>query len=347
MIPAERILVRGPNWLGDLVMTTPAFRALRAGYPDAEITLHARPALLPLLEGAPWFDRRVALRSYHRGPLAIWQEGLALRAGDFELGLCLTDSWSSALLMRVACSGITVGYSRGGRRALLDRAIPAPPWLTPREHHALGLIEALGCPSRGDALELHVSERQVDTIDACFAREGVNALEPLVLCAPGASYGSAKRWPAPAFAACADALVERGAQVALIGAPGEESLGRAVTGAMKRRAWDLTGRFDLGETAALVKRSQLVVCSDAGARHLAVGFGVPCIALFGPTSVAKTALNLERVSVVTSEVGCRPCYHRDCPTDHRCMNRIEPTRVVLLADGWLAASVPAAKREPA
>ena len=102
----QEILVRGPNWTGDVIMATPGFRALRAGFPAARITLQLRESQLPLLAGAPWFDERLPVRSYGRRGLAPLREGLALRAQRrFDLGVCLPDSFSSALLMRAAVRG--------------------------------------------------------------------------------------------------------------------------------------------------------------------------------------------------------------------------------------------------
>src|SRR5258705_2263828 len=111
---ALEILVRGPNWTGDLVMATPGFRALRAGFPAAHITLLVTAQLAPLLAGAPWFDALVPLDSRNRG--ALVRDGLALRRrARFDLGLCLPDSIESALLMRVAGVRRIVGYARGLR----------------------------------------------------------------------------------------------------------------------------------------------------------------------------------------------------------------------------------------
>jgi ADP-heptose:LPS heptosyltransferase len=95
-------------------MATPGFRALRAGFPAARITLHLRESQLPLLAGAPWFDERLPVRSYGQRGLAPLREGLALRATRrFDLGLCLPDSFSSALLMRAAVRGRVVDARRG------------------------------------------------------------------------------------------------------------------------------------------------------------------------------------------------------------------------------------------
>src|SRR3990172_7389894 len=124
---AREILVRGPNWTGDLVMAPPGFRALRAGFPDARITLLVREALRPLLDGSPWFDAVWPLASHGSGFASLLREGRALRRhARFDLGLCLPDSFESALLMRLAGVRLVVGYARGGRDALLHRAVELP-----------------------------------------------------------------------------------------------------------------------------------------------------------------------------------------------------------------------------
>jgi len=123
-------------------MATPGFRALRAGFPTARITLHLRESQLPLLAGAPWFDERIPVRSFGRRGLAPLREGLSLRGRRFDLGVCLPDSFSSALLMRAAGVRRIVGYRRGGRGPLLHQPVSLPPAaragrggpLLPREH---------------------------------------------------------------------------------------------------------------------------------------------------------------------------------------------------------------------
>lgn len=328
MIPAQRILVRAPNWAGDLVMATPGFRALRAGYPNAELVLHVRAALAPLLAGAPWFDAMIPIESRLRGPGALLAEARRLRRRRFDLGLCLPDSFSSALLMRCAGVRSVVGYRTQGRGALLRLAVEAPPGPVARERHVLGLTGALGCPPCGTHLELHTTASEEESVDRLLTRHGVGSDEPLAVLAPGASYGSSKRWPPESFARVGDALAREGARIAISAAPHEAALARAVADAMRVRALDLVGQLDLGATKALMRRARLVVCNDAGARHVAVAFGVPAVVLFGPTSLAKTHMNLERVRALAADVACRPCYRRECPIDHRCMTRLEPRAVI-------------------
>lgn len=346
----QEILVRGPNWTGDVIMATPGFRALRAGFPAARITLHLRESQLPLLAGAPWFDELLPVRSWGQRGLAPLREGLALRARRrYDLGLCLPDSFSSALLMRAAVRGRVVGYRRGGRSLLLHQAVSLPPAkrgerggpMLPRELHVLGLVQALGCEPLGTRLALFTTAEEEEEAARALAAEGVAEGEPLAVLAPGASYGPSKLWPAGHFARAADALAAH-ARIVLVGAPAERALAGEVAGAMRARAADLSGRIGLGALKAVVRRARVALCNDAGVRHVAVAFGVPCVVLMGPTSLEKTALNLERVSVLVEDVPCRPCYLRECPIDHRCLTRITPERAVAAA--LAAISAPDAAR---
>ncbi len=338
---ARNVLVRGPNWAGDVIMATPAFRALRAGFPAARLTLQLRPGLEPLLEGAPWFDAVVRVRSHGKGLVALWREARELRAERFDLGVCLPDSFASALLLRAGAVQRVVGYRTQGRGPLLHLAVDPPARtrgrrLVARERHVLGLVEALGCPGQGTHLELFVSEREEAARRRLFAERRLDETRPFAALAPGASYGASKLWPAERFARVGDALAEAGAQVAVVGAPGERRLAERLVAAMRRPAVDLTPHLDLGLLKAVLRRARVLVCNDAGARHVAVAFGVSCVVLFGPTSLAKTNLNLERVTALAADVACRPCYHRVCPIDHRCMTRLDPERVIAAALAALA-----------
>jgi heptosyltransferase-2 len=116
--------------------------------------------------------------------------------------------------------------------------------------------------------------------------------------------------------------------VILLGSPSERVLVARLRAAMRESANEMAGDMDLGLLKAVLRRCRVLVCNDAGARHVAVAFGVPCVVLMGPTSLLKTALNLEGVSVLEADVDCRPCYRRDCPTDHRCMTGIDPERAI-------------------
>lgn len=340
------VLVRGPNWAGDVVMATPGFRALHAAFSAARRVLLLRPGLIPLLDGSAWFDEIRPVRASGRDPAALWREARALRQEGFALGISLPDSFSSALFLRLAGVRHVIGYARNGRSWLLHQAIPLPRAagrrvLIPRERHVLGLVEAAGAPARGTALELFVTAAEEAEALVALRAGGIDPARPIAALAPGASYGPAKLWPVSHFAAVGDALAAAGAQVVLVGAPSEHELASRVRERMHAPAADLTAGGSLGRLKALLRRARVLVCNDAGARHVAVAFGTPCVALFGPTALEKTNLNLERVTALWHDVPCRPCYHRVCPIDHRCLLRLEPGRAIAAALPALASGEPA------
>ena len=332
MSQPQEILVRGPNWTGDLIMATPGFRALRSGFPGARLTLHVRAELQPLIAGAPWFDEVLPLDSYGKGTAALIREGRVMRTRHFDLGLCLPDSFSSALLMRLGGVRRIVGYRRNGRGALLHHRV-APPktggrrLMIAREQHVLGLIASVGCPPQGTGLELHVTEAEEAEARQRLEDRGVREAEAIAVLAPGASYGPSKIWPPAGFAHVGDALAAAGGSVVVVGTPDERRLSGQVLAAMQEPAVDLTGELALGALKALVRRARVLICNDAGTRHIAAAFGTPCVVLMGPTSLEKTSLNLERIKVLSADVDCRPCYLRECPIDHRCMTRVSAERV--------------------
>lgn len=332
----RQILLRAPNWAGDVVMATPGLRALRKHFPDARITVAIREGVAPLLAGSPRIDEIVPLRHDGDGLRARLREARALRGRGFDLGLCLPDSFSAALSLRAAGVRRVVGYARGGRRPLLHRAVALPGGeggarRLPRELHVLGLVEAVGAPSDGTALELFVTPEEDARVAALLAACGIPPERPLAVLAPGASFGDSKRWPTDRFASVGDALAEAGAAVLVTGAPSEGALAAEILRGMRAPAHDLTSGLGLGGLKALVRRSRVLVCNDAGARHVAAAFGVPCVMLLGPTSLEKTSLNLERVRVLVADVPCRPCYLRTCPIDHRCMTWIPAERAARAA----------------
>jgi heptosyltransferase-2 len=346
MSTPERILVRGPNWLGDLVMSTPGFRALRSAHPKARIVLLVPSALAPLLKGSADFDEIWSLPSRRLSDLRAMASRIEREC--FDLGIVIPESISSALMMRWGRVGRIVGYSRDAlRQRLLHEVVAAPPeWgrrrLVSKERFVLGLMEAVGARSSDSSLRLDVTDEESERVFEVLAGLGLPrdsfSTRPPVVMAPGASYGDSKCWPAERFARLADEMERRGESVVLIGTGAERGRARRVQAEMRSRAIDLTGCVDLGGLKAIMSRAKLLVCNDAGARHVAAAFGVPSIVFFGPTSVSKTDANLSNVEVLETEHDCRPCYRRECPIDHRCLTSIDVPEALRAADRLLARS---------
>jgi heptosyltransferase-2 len=330
--PCARILVRCPNWLGDLVMSTPGFRALRHRFPDSRIVAQVAAPLAPLLDGHPAFDEVWTLPGRLRELGRFRSEAQHIAQHHFDLGIVIPESISSALLMRAGRVGMALGYARDPiRRRLLHREVPAEPgWgrrrLVSRERFVLRLMAAVGASSEEVRLELAVTPDEELRLARAVQRASGDAadrpLSPPVVLAPGASFGPSKCWPIESFAELADRIAREGERIVLIGTSAERTRVEAVRDRMREDSIALAGALDLGALKALLRGARLLVSNDAGARHIAVAFGTPALVFFGPTAVEKTNENLESLEILETEHACRPCYRRSCPIDHRCLRGI-------------------------
>jgi len=331
--------VRLPNWVGDVVMATPALRALRSAHPEAEITLEGRPFLAGLVCGLASVD--VFLADPGRGALARARE---LRQRGFDWAVLLPDSTRAALGPFLARIPVRAGYAREPlRRALLTHALPPPSEGGRRVpismiERYLRITRALGCPDAGSALELAVDAGARERALKRLAEAGLAPGERTLVVTPGAAFGSSKLWPPESFAAAADAIARRhGLHAVLAPGPGEEAIARRIAETMQERAIVLADPpTSLAELVALVAGAALQLGNDTGPRHVAVACGVPAVVVMGPTDPRHTAHLLERQRVLREDVPCSPCHLKVCPIDHRCMTRVRPERVAAAAAELLA-----------
>lgn len=340
-LEAKRILVRAPNWVGDVVMATPTFRALRENYPDAHLAVALRPYVRPILNGAPWFDEVIAAED--RGWGNFWRLVRALRAGRFDFAVILPNSFRTALEAWLGRARHRIGYARR-RRAILLTAPIAPPRdargrfvPTNMVDYYLTLCEHLGCQGLSRREELFITPECQERADALLAKHEVAPEERLVGLNPGGAFGSSKLWPAERFVAVGDALAAKGFRIILFGAPAERPILGKIAAAMQHKPiLPEVGELDLDVLKPLVRRCALLVTNDTGARHYAVAFGVPAVTIMGSTSPRYTDVNMEKQLVVRVDVDCGPCQKKVCTTDHRCMTRITPEMVLRAADRLLA-----------
>ena len=219
---AENILIRCPNWVGDLVMATPALRCMRRNYPNARITLLVRPLMRKILADAPWYDDLITYqppKGRLKGALALWSLGRELRSRRFDLALLLTHSFRAAFIAWLGGAKIRVANTRGDQGFLLTDSIPWPrengkrvP--LPKVDAYMRLCELLGCEGTDDRRqELHFSEADREKAVDMIRRAGGDPETPMVGLVPGASYGPSKQWNTDQFAVVADALIGEGRPV--------------------------------------------------------------------------------------------------------------------------------------
>ncbi|WP_447984346.1 lipopolysaccharide heptosyltransferase II [Nitrospira sp. Nam74] len=328
----NRILIRGTNWIGDAVMSEPALSAIRHAFPKAEITLLVKPAVAELFQQHPAIDHICVYehRGRHAGLSGKWALGAELRRGRFDLAILFQNAFEAALLTFLAGIPRRYGYGTDGRGFLLSDSIrvPDPTALGHQTQYYVQLLRPLGITPSPAAPRLFVSEAEEDTMRQRLADAGIQATERLIGVNPGSTYGGAKRWLPERFAEAVDRMVERlGGRVVIVGAKGEEALGEAIAEKMRTKPVVLSGRTSIRELMAVIKGCRLFVTNDTGPMHIAAAFGVPIVAVFGPTDSRTTSPFGDGHQIVRHSVECSPCLLRECPIDHRCMTGVTVEQV--------------------
>lgn len=331
-----KIAVFLPNWIGDAVMATPALRALRQRFPEAEFVAVLRPYVAPVLEGLDLVDRQLW---HHPRGRDRRQRGVgflrALRRERIDLAVLFPNSLRSAWLAWAGGARRRAGIDRDGRGWLLSDPVPASAPKVPVSalDEYLRIAQALGCPQPATQMELATTA----TDERMF--EDLREVSPLQLSPgryiclnPGGAYGSAKHWPNEHFAELARALVANtGREVLVLCGPAERAQARAIVEQAASPLVDgLADRaVSLGLTKAIVRHSRLLITTDSGPRHFAAPFDVPVVTLFGPTHIGWSENHYARAVHLQLDLDCGPCQERTCPLGHhRCMRDLAPRDVL-------------------
>ncbi len=355
----EKILVRGVNWLGDAVMSTPALQRLREAKPNAHLTLLTHEKLADLWQNHPAIDAVLTFAKHE----SAWQVGKRLRREKFDVGLAFPNSHRSAIELWFAGIPQRLGYSRFGRNLFLTKVIQpregaiemhkrsaaeihrliagsnpvAANNFPPTAHHIfqyLHLVAALGAKADSLAPRIEISEEEVSKFRKRLQEiSGENSL--WLGLNPGAEYGPAKRWPAERFIAAAIELHKKtncGWIIFGTNDPATRQIATELEKALGRNCVaNFAGKTTLRELCAGLKFCRLVLTNDTGPMHIAAALGTPAVVPFGSTSFELTGPGLPGNydhALLKSSVPCAPCFLRECPIDFRCMKSIEVERVV-------------------
>jgi heptosyltransferase-2 len=345
-----RILIRTPNWIGDAVMCLPALRALRRALPQAVLVLAARPWVLDLFPAEELRCRTVAYDAHgaHSGLGGRWRIASELRRREFHAAILLQNAFDAALLAVLAGIPIRAGYARHGRRMLLTHPVEVPQrGEIPRQeaHYYLEMLRRLGLideypevreislplPSGARArARARLAQLRTENASESMRVREADAVErrPIVGISPGAAFGTAKRWHAARFAELARRLSEDlGAVPVFFGSKEEAPLAESLLPDAGTLAFSVAGKTSLSDFLDVIPGCDLYITNDTGAMHAAAAFGVPTLAIFGPTDEQATHPLGARVRLIVGEADCRPCLLRHCPIDHRCMNSVSVERV--------------------
>lgn len=329
----RNILVVNVNWVGDVIFSSPIFKALKAAYPQAKISCLAVPRVREILESISGLDEIIVYdeQGVHRNPFAKLRLIYELSQKHFDAAFLLHRSLTRALFVFLAGIPQRIGYDAKGRGRFLTRAIKIPDERTThRLDYYLNVVESFGVTVADRTSSLAVSIASETENRDLLKRHDVGDKDFLVVVHPGGNWGM-KRWPVYHFTRLIAELMKDGkVKVAISGSDQDVVLTEAIVSGLRRQPVILAGKVDLKQLMALMKRADCVVSADSGPLHIASSVGTNVIGIFGPTRPEITGpRGSGRAVILQHDVGCnrRPCYNLECP-DNICMQAVSVKEVL-------------------
>lgn len=327
---ARRIVVFRGLMLGDALCAVPAWRALRAACPQADITWVGLPWARELARRLPMIDSFIPFPGAPGMPEqppddTAWPDFLAtVRARRFDWALQMHGSGlvSNPVVAQFDAAQMACFVPRRRARFPADVLVP---W--PRAGHEidrlLTLTDALACPRQGRHLEFPLSDEDRLDLHALWPDEAPPLAHGRVAVVHVGAQLPSRRWSPHRFAAVADRLAAAGHVVVLTGSAAESSLTVEVARAMSHPVIDLTGGTSLWTLGALIERARLVVCNDTGVSHIAAALRTPSVVVSCGAEVPRWApLDHTLHPVLWQDLPCRPCAHARCPSEHECASGV-------------------------
>ncbi len=325
-----RILVIGPSWVGDMVMAQSLFRLLGQRHKHCEIDVVAPAWSKPLLARMPEIHKAIVMPFGHGvfQPRARLAMGRELGRRQYDQAIVLPYSWKSGLLPFGAKIPRRTGHIGELRFGLLNdlRKLNRKKYPLMVQHYA-----ALGL-DKGSELtdyprpQLHTEKHLQQAVMRKFGLER-NGHTVVAYC-PGAEYGPAKRWPAENFARLAQALLQQGRQIWLLGSEKDKAQADEINRLTQERCINLCGKTSLEDAIDLLAAADVVVCNDSGLMHIAAAVGRPLVAIYGSSDPSFTPPLSDKVQICKSNIECSPCFKRECPYGHyRCLTEISADAV--------------------
>jgi heptosyltransferase-2 len=329
---AERILIVAPSWVGDAILSESLVAVLREPLEESTLDVLAPPWCAPVYARIRGI-RRIIESPFAHGELALRRRralALELKAGGYTRAFILPNSFKSALIPWLARIPRRIGYAAEARGPLLTDARRVD---RKARQRMVDRFVALAVPASGliPAPPAPVLVPNAVNANTAMRALGLSARRPIAILCPGAEYGPAKRWPSEHFIGLSRRLLDAGYAVWLLGSPSDQPAAVPIAAAIAG-VRDLTGRTDLGTAIDLLSLAAVVISNDSGLMHAAAAVGRPLVALFGSSSPEYTPPLSPLARIAKIEIGCSPCFQRECPLGHfKCMRDLAPELVYDLA----------------
>lgn len=329
----EKILLRLPNWLGDSVMVSPAFEALKRHFPNATFSIVGNKASCGIYSRDPrvsniYIDETKKSKNRFSATLQF-----AKKVGKHDIAIAFNNHFFSALFLYATKSSIRVGYGKNFRFFLLNQNIKFISGI----HQVLSYMNLISKVCNRDLIypnskiddniKLKLISQHIKHFHKDDSKRyiGINA---------SAAYGSAKRWEEKYFVEIVLHFLKNDCAVILFG--GNDDCGLKRIQQMLKQydtgdgLIDLIGKTDINLLCDYIAILDLFITNDSGPMHIAASYDVPIIAMFGPTDSKETRPWSDNAIILDKQISCAPCKKRECPLGHHnCMKLITPDEVIM------------------
>ncbi len=339
----KRILIVRMDRIGDVLLSTPAIKAVRDSYPDSYIAFMVRPYAREIVEGNSYLNEVIVYDKdfAQRGLFDNIRFIKMLRRKHFDLAIILHPTTRTHLLVFLAGIPVRVGYDfKWG--FLLTRKVPHTKQFGLKHEidYSLDLLKYAGIEAAGKTLYMPIKEDAEKNIASIFSDNKINNGDTVIVINPGASCPS-KRWSAERFAKVAKRLTEKySAKIILISDPKDKVFCDKITSILDGKCLNLAGKTSVGDVASILKRAKLFISNDSGPVHIACAVGTPVIAIFGRSdrglSPKRWGPTGRRDIILHKDVGCATCLAHNCKTGFRCLDAVTADEVIAAADELLA-----------
>lgn len=332
----RKILIINLAFIGDVILTTPVARGLKATFPDACIDMLVIPAVAPIAELNPYVENVFLYdkRGKHKKLSQLWVLIRELRAQKYDLTISTNFALRNPMMAWATGASCRVGYDAQNGKWFLTHAANATRISYRHEaENQLDVLKPLGIRVEDTSLQLEPQTKDIDVIQQVIKRTPGKRL--VVIC-PAGSYHR-KSWNVEGYAQVLRELSQQ-ADCCLIGGKTEKELLDEINRLSGNVAQVFDGSLTLGQVAALLKRTDLLISVDTGPLHIGQAVGAPVLAIFGPTDPHIWGPRNANDSVIYKPVTCSPCWGKGECKEHLCMVGILPEEVIGVATAMLQRS---------
>ena len=340
-----KILVIGPSWVGDMVMSQSLYSTIKQKHPTAEIDVLAPNWCKPILERMPEVNQAIEMPIGHGSfnLSARWRIARSLAKVNYTHAYILPNSAKSALIPLFAGIKRRTGWKGEFRYGLLNdlrRDKTVFQYMVERyvalaysREDMLTNVSLIHCPNP----KLEIDSSNVKNLTS---KLGLDADLPVIGICPGAEFGPAKRWPEKHYRKVVSYAIANGFQVWLFGSNKDNDVCSSILSELpnsqQSQCYNIAGKTSLIEAVDLLSACHTVVSNDSGLMHVAAAVGCNIVAIYGSTSPNYTPPLSEKVVIVDNDVECRPCFQKVCPLGHfECLDKLEADKVIHALKGFI------------